>query len=849
MPKARQQYLADEVSLNKEAMTFSLDDELLQKIEDMDIGEENVIEVVKVNSVPLPVDADKAVDVTVPLVQDSLDSVDPNKSLSARQWKILYDYIVALQSRGRFLSNWNANLGTPVTAPFGQWYTYNPWDYYIVTVVSNWWTNLRPEGTVYTGAQSSTPETEQLDLSDIYVFDWQQWLLQKNSGRVIAVDQSLSTTSPNPVENRVITNELNNKQNKLIAWANIQIDQNTNTISATGYSNLPAAQGWTDNTLVTTWDKYNWDNKQDGLQAWANIQINWNIISATNTTYGNLPEAQGGTSDTLVTTWDKYNWNHKQDNLTAWQNITISNGVISATDTTYTAWTWISIDANNVISNTQTSWEWWNITWDINNQTDLISLLNDKQDKLTAWQNIQINNNVISATDTTYTALDFDIKDLADSLDLRNTWSNKQDRLVPWTRITIQGNVISADISWVFVYKWNVNDVSDLPSSWQNVWDTYFVEWTGEMYAWDWTQWNRVWWPGIDLTNYFNKTTDTTDNIIQWSNNLFVTQIEKNTWNNKQNRLIPWDNITIANNTISAKSYTGWDYINVSSSGVINNEKPFIPTNTWNAWQVLKKTWANTYAWEDESWWWWGGGTSYSAWYWISISNNIITNTKPFNPGSWTTWQVLTKTASGYGWQNFTGEQEVRVWNYPWSQGFSQSELQEICVWCLNEHHSAIIKWRDQETIAPLNLYVFWNHYTSNGVSHYIFYWMWEQPKTHHDANNWDWTTVYNGSIDITYDWTTFVLDTSDQTYQVAWNYLSITPFDYQNPFIPTQQYQPATKEYVDRVAAGSIQVPAITNNTTWTNLTLQQEWVGTQAQYNQITPINWVIYNIIPSS
>ena len=85
MPKARQQYLADEISLNKEAMTFSLDDELLQKIEDMDVGEENVIEVVKVNSVPLPVDADKAVDVTVPLVQDSLDSNDPNKSLSARQ--------------------------------------------------------------------------------------------------------------------------------------------------------------------------------------------------------------------------------------------------------------------------------------------------------------------------------------------------------------------------------------------------------------------------------------------------------------------------------------------------------------------------------------------------------------------------------------------------------------------------------------------------------------------------------------------------------------------------------------------------------------------------------------------
>ena len=43
---------------------------------------------------------------------------------------------------------------------------------------------------------------------------------------------------------------------------------------------------------------------------------------------------------------------------------------------------------------------------------------------------------------------------------------------------------------------------------------------------------------------------------------------------------------------------------------------------------------------------------------------------------------------------------------------------------------------------------------------------------------------------------------------------------------MPTASYQPATKAYVDAVAAGSVQVQAITNNTTGTNLTLQQEWV-----------------------
>jgi hypothetical protein len=51
----------------------------------------------------------------------------------------------------------------------------------------------------------------------MYVWDGAQWILLENSARQIAVDATLSTTSTNPVENRVITNELNNKQNLLTA--------------------------------------------------------------------------------------------------------------------------------------------------------------------------------------------------------------------------------------------------------------------------------------------------------------------------------------------------------------------------------------------------------------------------------------------------------------------------------------------------------------------------------------------------------------------------------------------------------------------------------------------------------
>jgi hypothetical protein len=63
--------------------------------------------------------------------------------------------------------------------------------------------------------------------------------------------------------------------------------------------------------------------------------------------------------------------------------------------------------------------------------------LSGKQDVLTAGTNVQINNNVISATDTTYQSCDFDIKDLSDSCACRQTWNAKQDALTAGDNIDI----------------------------------------------------------------------------------------------------------------------------------------------------------------------------------------------------------------------------------------------------------------------------------------------------------------------------------------------------------------------------------------------------------------------------
>ena len=272
-------------------------------------------------------------------------------------------------------------------------------------------------------------------------------------------------------------------------------------------------------------------------------------------------------------------------------------------------------------------------------------------------------------------------------------WNHKQDQLIAGNNITISNWVISANITNVYTYKGSVVSQSDLPTSWQVVWDVWYALDTGISYAWNWTSWMSMW-SFVDLTNYFNKTTDDSDDITEWSTHLFTTTAEKTYWNWKQDELTAGSGITINNNVISADGYTAGNGINIDQNNEIENTLPFDPDNAWvtgqilqktsqgyewknfpnvvnsvngqswavtvdefepsNTWtvgQVLKRT-ANGYWWYPESWWWWGW--EYTAGHWINIdSNDEISNTLPFEPSNvWTVGQVIKKTATGYQWAN-----------------------------------------------------------------------------------------------------------------------------------------------------------------------------------------------------
>lgn len=145
--------------------------------------------------------------------------------------------------------------------------------------------------------------------------------------------------------------------------------------------------------------------------------------SATDT----LLNAKADKSTTYTKTETDTLLNAKQNTLTAGSNVQIVNDTISATDTTYTAGTGLALNGTQFSVDTTT----------IATQSDLTAGLATKQDTLTAGANIQINNNTISATDTTYS--DFTGTD--------GTTAGTAG-LVPAPATTDAGKFLKADGTW-----------------------------------------------------------------------------------------------------------------------------------------------------------------------------------------------------------------------------------------------------------------------------------------------------------------------------------------------------------------------------------------------------------------
>lgn len=122
----------------------------------------------------------------------------------------LQDQIDNLSGRGRFLALWNCATGLAESNPPESPYLYKAGDYFIVSVTSSATpaVNYKPDGSSYTtGVASTTVETAEVKVDDVYVYDGTNWKLLASSQRTY----TFAGIAGSPYDNTALSNALNSK--------------------------------------------------------------------------------------------------------------------------------------------------------------------------------------------------------------------------------------------------------------------------------------------------------------------------------------------------------------------------------------------------------------------------------------------------------------------------------------------------------------------------------------------------------------------------------------------------------------------------------------------------------------
>lgn len=338
--------------------------------------------------------------ITVPNVINNVTSTSTSDALSANQGKELQDQINDLKAMGRFLSLWDCETWQPISFPLSTPYNYQTWDYYLVENVDTT-TNYRPSGVQYTGTASSTVETDEVEVWDLYIYDWAVWLLQINHGKSV----SFANLAGQPSDNAALASALNAKAdtsslatvattgdygdllNKpTIPAAQVQSDWNQATTTAVDYiKNKPTIPSKTSQLNNDSWfitSSYHDSSKQDTLSAGTGISITSNTVA---NTWITSVQSGGITFTNGTVNLRSINWTtliYDPDYQTP--TITLNDVKVAATapssptewmvwyDTTNDAlkvydgsawkwvggWIWISSQANNILTSWATIWAW-----------------------------------------------------------------------------------------------------------------------------------------------------------------------------------------------------------------------------------------------------------------------------------------------------------------------------------------------------------------------------------------------------------------------------------------------------------------------------------------------------------
>ena len=298
----------------------------------------------------------------IPEVVDNTHDRSSDKALSANQWRLLQDQIDELKTPWKFLSNWDSATWLATTSLQDDPYVYWNWDYFIVSNISQT-TNYKPTGMMYTDWSASTEvETDTVNIDDMYMYNGNDWVHTPAWMRQIAVDAALSTTSTNPVENRVITQALEDVVTFKPFPASFDTDWTTEEFLLS-----------IEDLHLHVWSAYLWQVSLSDMPEWVSVQ--WDVevyVYPQNVIYAIMRSAEIPPYEWVVDSYSNSyysRWWTPGSNLYTWSSAPTSsatewmlrydtvNDILKSFDwtewkvvwwTEYTAWKWITIDSNTI---------------------------------------------------------------------------------------------------------------------------------------------------------------------------------------------------------------------------------------------------------------------------------------------------------------------------------------------------------------------------------------------------------------------------------------------------------------------------------------------------------------------
>lgn len=517
-------------------------------------------------------DVEEKID-NIPGVVDNLNSTSTTDALSANMGKALQDQIDAMTWLNKYLSSWDCTTGLPVTDPMNTPYTYSTWDYYIVAVVAPEGTlNYRPHWSVYTPwVASQSVEMDEVHINDFYIYDWSQWILQVNKVKEIIIDDGLSPTSKNAVENRAVYLALTTKQDNILDLGTIR----------------SGAALWA--TSIQPWDNIT------ELTNNAGYQTAGEVASAINSAISWIAPDVNTKTFYLTSCWDTAADIAQAQPVLDWV-LGWKNAIIQYSNKEY------MMTYNNAGSGTAV----FNVTH--------LTVRNTNQTHLIEWWQITIYYTGTTVNRSNYVNISYG-KFLSTDSDYGSIYSPQYD-WSPTTKKYVDDNISSAVEGSKYVWP----NAPSNPTEWMLWYDTT----NDQLKVYDWTQWNVTWkeyvaWNGISINWTTISNTWVLSSNSTYNNIIYLSQADYDALQNKDaNTLYSTpDNsdVSIVNNTAYWAAWI-WDIYHAPSNSVLYTKISSVDNNISTIqWNISTMQW-DISALQTAVSWWISDAAFSSAWDW-----------------------------------------------------------------------------------------------------------------------------------------------------------------------------------------------------------------------------------------